>query len=110
MIGFNFYNAGPGYDLVTGRGTPIANKLDPDLANYGTATQAVIVYNPPSSVSAGGFFGTVVQAENAKGDTSFGFTGTAEISLASGPAGFTFTPVTVPVSSGVAVIDGLTSG
>ena len=107
LIGFNFYNAGPGYDLVTGRGTPIANKLDPDLANYGTATQAVIAYNPPSSVSAGGFFGTVVQAENAKGDTSFGFTGTAEISLASGPAGFTFTPVTVPVSSGVAVIDGL---
>src|SRR5208282_591582 len=27
------YKAGPGYDLVTGRGTPIASKLVPDLAN-----------------------------------------------------------------------------
>ncbi|HZL35042.1 MAG TPA: dockerin type I domain-containing protein [Tepidisphaeraceae bacterium] len=30
--GNNGYAAGPGYDLVTGRGTPIANKLVPDLA------------------------------------------------------------------------------
>jgi subtilase family serine protease len=28
------YSAGPGYDLVTGWGSPIANKLIPDLANY----------------------------------------------------------------------------
>lgn len=30
--GFNGKNAGPGYDLVTGRGSPIANLLVPDLA------------------------------------------------------------------------------
>lgn len=30
--GNNGYAAGPGYDLVTGLGTPIANKLVPDLA------------------------------------------------------------------------------
>ena len=28
------YSAGPGYDLATGLGTPIANTLVPDLANY----------------------------------------------------------------------------
>ena len=39
-VGNNFYNAGPGYDLVTGRGSPIANKLIPDLADYGAATRA----------------------------------------------------------------------
>ena len=29
--GFNGFSAGPGYDLVTGRGTPVANRLLPDL-------------------------------------------------------------------------------
>jgi subtilase family serine protease len=31
--GNNGYAAGPGFDLVTGRGTPIVNKLVPDLAS-----------------------------------------------------------------------------
>jgi subtilase family serine protease len=30
------YSAGPGYDLVTGRGTPIANLVVADLVNYGS--------------------------------------------------------------------------
>ena len=34
--GNNGYAAGPGYDLATGLGTPIANLLVPDLANYAT--------------------------------------------------------------------------
>jgi len=37
--GNNGYAAGPGYDLVTGRGSPVANKLIPDLAgNHSTPT------------------------------------------------------------------------
>jgi hypothetical protein len=32
VSGNNGYSAGPGYDLVTGLGTPIANRLVPDLA------------------------------------------------------------------------------
>ncbi len=32
--GSNGYAAGPGYDLVTGRGTPLASRLVPDLASY----------------------------------------------------------------------------
>jgi len=32
--GYNGYNAGPGYDLVTGLGTPVANLLVPALINY----------------------------------------------------------------------------
>ena len=32
------YTAGPGYDEVTGLGTPIANQLVPDLALYSTGT------------------------------------------------------------------------
>jgi len=34
------YSAGPGYDLVTGRGSPIANLLIPDLINY-TANKTI---------------------------------------------------------------------
>ena len=106
-VGYNGYSAGPGYDYVTGRGTPILPKLIPDLSDYGTATQAVIAYQPPGSVSAGGIFGTVVEALTAKGNLSDGFTGTATLSLTSGPAGFSMAPITVPVTSGVGVIDGL---
>jgi fibronectin-binding autotransporter adhesin len=35
--GNSLYSAGPGYDLATGIGSPIANLLVPDLANYGLA-------------------------------------------------------------------------
>jgi hypothetical protein len=35
-IGNNGYSAGPGYDFVTGRGSPIANLLIPDLVGTGT--------------------------------------------------------------------------
>ena len=108
LTGFNTYNAGPGYDLVTGRGSPILQKLVPDLVDYGQASQAVIAYQPPSNVIAGGVFGTLVEAENASGRIAYGFSGTATISLISGPSGVTFTPVTVPVKNGVGVIDGLT--
>ncbi len=107
-VGYNNYNAGPGYDLVTGRGTPITPKLIGDLVGYGAATKAVIAYEPPSTVSAGGVFGTVVEAEVASGNQAFGFTGSATISLVSGPSGTTFTPVTVSMTDGLGVVDGLT--
>ena len=48
--GNNGYPAGPGYDLVTGLGSPRANLLIPDLAAYGLASQATIVTEPPPSV------------------------------------------------------------
>jgi hypothetical protein len=42
------YSAGPGYDLVTGLGTPIANLLVPALAGYGT-TQPPTVSAPSTA-------------------------------------------------------------
>jgi hypothetical protein len=35
--GFNGFPAGPGYDLVTGRGTPVANLLEPAMAGVPAA-------------------------------------------------------------------------
>jgi len=43
ISGYNGYSAGKGYDLVTGIGSPIANKFVPDLANGVT-----VVVTPPA--------------------------------------------------------------
>ena len=105
--GNNGYSAGPGYDLVTGIGTPRANNLLPGLSAFGLATQGTITVQPPTSVIAGGLFGTIVEAEDSAGAPDPSVNGTATISLANGPAGASFAPVTVPVNFGVAVFDGL---
>ncbi len=111
-VGFNAFQAGKGYDLVTGLGTPILNNLVPGFVNYGQATKAVIAVEPPTSVIQGGVFGTLVEAETASGAFAFGFTGTATISLLNGPGGETFTSpqpsFTYNFDNGTAVIDGLT--
>ena len=53
--GGGIYNAGTGYDLATGLGTPIANVLIPILAGYGSGNQLSFASpNPPSPVVAGG--------------------------------------------------------
>ncbi|MGA2035019.1 MAG: Ig-like domain-containing protein, partial [Thermoguttaceae bacterium] len=45
--GYPVYNAGPGYDLVTGRGTPYANLIIPAL--FGTPTLGVQFPNIPNN-------------------------------------------------------------
>ncbi len=109
-VGNNGFNAGPGYDLVTGIGSPRTQNLLPVLAAYGIASQAAVSVEPPSSVVQGGHFGTIVEAEDSAGALDIGFDGTATISLVpgTGPAGApAFTPVTADFEGGVAVIDGL---
>ena len=67
--GNNGYAAGPGYDLVTGLGTPRANLLLPELSAYGLASQASIVTQPPPSVVAGGSFGIIASPTDSVGAT-----------------------------------------
>ena len=106
-MGYNGFNAGAGYNLVTGLGSPEANVLIPQLAAFGLASQAVVTTEPPSSVVAGDSFGLVVSADDANGNADIDFSGTATLSLVGGPSGATFTPVTVPVVNGEAVFSGL---
>ena len=106
--GNNGFPAGPGYNLVTGLGFPHANLLIPALASV--AVQASIVTQPPPSVVAGDSFGILAAPVNSLGDTDYGYTGTATLAVASGPSGASFTPLTVPVSDGIAVFDGLSLG
>jgi hypothetical protein len=61
--GYNGFNAGSGYDEITGLGSPIANLLIPGLVSYGVGTQfgrLAISLQPPASVAAGGGFGLTV--------------------------------------------------
>jgi hypothetical protein len=83
------YKAGPGYDEVSGLGSPAANNLVAGLASYGssgtvTASQLAFTTEPPSSIAAGTAFSTVVQLESSGG---------ADVSLAN-------VSVTITLSSG----------
>ena len=62
-------SAGTGYDDVTGRGTPVAKLLAPDLAFYGMSDKVVISVQPGSSVAAGQAFGLSVKVERPDGST-----------------------------------------
>ena len=106
-VGNNGFPAGPGYDLVTGLGSPQANLLIPQLAADGLASRAAIVIQPPTSMPAGASFGIVAAAADSVGDADPSFDGTATLTLVSGPAGAKFTPVTAPVTNGTVVFQGL---
>jgi len=91
------YSAGPGYDLVTGRGSPIANKVIADLVGSGSTAPgaAQFAISAPATATAGTSFSVTVTAENASGAAVTGFTGTVQFSsndaLAGLPSTYTFT-------------------
>lgn len=59
-VGLLPVGAGTGYDLVTGLGTPVANKLVPDLAKVSAATAAKPTKSPaaPAASPSGGSSGS----------------------------------------------------
>jgi subtilase family serine protease len=111
--GFNGYAAGPGYNLVTGLGTPIVNNLVPLLAN--TAASAVI----PSNFLTGSGTAALSSASSSPGTsaggqgggglfvTSSGPTLTAPAPVISAPLLPIVTPVTTPSALPIASVTGL---
>ena len=91
--------ASAGYDRVTGRGSPIANKVVADLAGgtiaAPTPTAAGFSVNAPSTSVAGTSFSVVVSAVDQTGAAFPSFTGTVSFSssdvLAGLPSSYTFT-------------------
>jgi hypothetical protein len=85
--------AGPGYDLVTGRGTPIANRLVTDLLAVPSVTHFAI--STPARAAAGASFSVTVTALDRNDDVSAGYTGTVHFASSDGtailPADYTFT-------------------
>ncbi len=69
--GYNGFSAGVGYDEVTGRGTPIANLLIPDLVSYGiVANQATPTINWPAPTAI--TYGTPLSATQLDATASYG--------------------------------------
>jgi hypothetical protein len=101
--------AGPGYDEVTGLGTPRADLLVPDLADYGMPDQLVVTEQPPNSVTAGSPFEITVSVENRNGVVQTEATGTITLAMAGDPSGSTLNgTLTATISNGVATFSGLT--
>ncbi len=53
-VGYNGYDAGPGYDLVTGIGAPVGNQLLFDLANVNGGVTGPLNYEAPEQYTAAG--------------------------------------------------------
>jgi hypothetical protein len=103
------FAAGPGYDQVTGLGTPRAGLVAADLASYGVAQRLVVTAQPPAVLTAGTPFGLVVQVENPDGSLDTGYNGAVTLTLAVNPSGGTLGgALHVPASQGVATFTGLT--
>lgn len=103
------YSAGPGYDQVTGLGSPVANRLIPDLAFYGMADHLVVTAQPPASATAGSRFGLTVQVESPDGSLVTGSSGTITVALGKSPTGASLGgTLTATINGGVATFSGLT--
>jgi MBG domain-containing protein len=106
LYGNNGDPAGPGYDLATGLGTPVANLLVPDLAGYQLPSQITIKTEPPSSVVAGATFSLTVQVADRMGNPVNG--GTVTVEIGNNPAGGTLGGTqTEPVENGLATFSDL---
>jgi subtilase family serine protease len=85
------YQAGPGYDLVTGRGTPIANLVVRDLiGSTGTGTGKPPTIATPAHVVSQ--TATTASLSVLGADTAGESTLTYTWAVASGPAGVAFSP------------------
>ncbi len=69
--GYNGYSAGTGYDLVTGRGSPIANLLVPDLVNSDTLALKGATVNAVAGQSFQGTLATFTVSDPAALSSQF---------------------------------------
>jgi hypothetical protein len=90
--------ATPGYDLATGRGSPIANLVVADLAGQPPSNPGATHFgvSAPSSSTAGNSFTVTVTALDANGNVASNYTGTIHFTStdpsATLPADYTFSP------------------
>jgi hypothetical protein len=74
-------SAGPGYDLATGRGTPVANLIVSGLVGTPAPVSGATHFSvsAPSSAVAGSAFTVTVTALNSSGQTYTAYTGTVQL-------------------------------
>ncbi len=89
-------SAGPGYDLVTGRGTPLANLVIPSLVG-GTIAPSASYFNVTTSAAssmAGQSLSVTVSAMSTTNSAFSSYTGTVQLTSSDGeamPLAYTFT-------------------
>ena len=87
-VGSPRYSAGPGYDYVTGIGSPIANLVVGSLVGTNsTASNDTLVLSASPSETAGQSFSLTVTAKNSSGATDTGYTGTIHFTSSDVQAG-----------------------
>jgi hypothetical protein len=107
--GSNGYSAGPGYDYVTGMGSPIANlvvsALDGTSGNPSpppTSPDKLVLSSTSSSETAGSPFSITVTAKNSSGATDTSYSGTIRFTSSDGQAGLPPNFMFVPSDDGTA--------
>jgi subtilase family serine protease len=95
-LGSPTYSAGPGYDYVTGMGSPIANLVVGSLEGSSTSgTVDKLVLAAQSAETAGTSFSLTVTAQNSSGATDASYLGTIHLTSSDAqaglPANYTFT-------------------
>ena len=99
------YTAGPGFDYVTGLGTPMVNMVVGSLdGSTSTTPPDTMIVSAPSSATAGTSFTYTVTAENASANVDTGFTGTIRFASTDSkiqglPTTYTFTTANDGVAS-----------
>ncbi len=108
------YTAGSGYDLVTGRGSPLANQVVADLGAAATTPQPATHFSisAPASAVPGAPFTVTVTALDANGNATSDYSGTvhftssdtqaslpADVTLTGGTGRFTVTLQTLGTQS-----------
>ena len=107
--GYNGLSAGVGYDDLTGRGTPIANLLVPDLVAYGLPVGLKFTTEPAAEITAGNPFTLTVAAEYPSGSVDQSYFGPVSIDIGANPgAGTLGGTLTVQAVNGVANFTSLT--
>jgi hypothetical protein len=103
------FKAGPGYDQVTGLGTPKADVLVPDLVSYATASKMVVIAQPPKQAILGDSFAIAVAAVDNAGHIDGTYKGTGSVALNANSTGANLGgTLTTTFNRGIAVFDGLT--
>jgi hypothetical protein len=97
------YNAGPGYDYVTGLGTPMVNLVVGSLGASVSPPDTMVV-SAPTRATAGSSFTYTVTAETASGSVDAGFTRTIRFASTDSkiqglPSTYTFTTADAGVAT-----------
>ena len=108
-LGNNGSPAGPGYDLVTGLGSPVVNVLVSGLSGATSSASKLVILQSPTAGTAGVVLGALnVAITNQSGHIMTSDRSTVTVAISSGPGGFaTGSTISVAAVNGIASFNNL---